>query len=152
MLGRIYKLEGGGKFYIGSTTQDIKKRLKNHKSKSKEPHRSNTPLYKWFNEIGWENITISILEEINAEKSEIFKREDELIRIYLNNDNCLNCNKVKITREEKKERDNSYSKKYRHENPEHERLRLNEWRKNNPDKVREQTKRRNLKNSSLSDK
>ena len=152
MIGRIYKLEGGDKFYIGSTTQDIKKRFKNHKSKSKEPHRLNTPLYKWFNEIGWENITVTIIEEFNAEKQEILKREDELIRLHIDNENCLNCNKVKITKDEKKESDKIYGKKRRQENPEYERLRLKEWRKNNPDKVREQTKRHNLKKSISSDK
>ena len=36
MLASIYRLEGSGKFYIGSTTLPLKKRLNKHKSKSKE--------------------------------------------------------------------------------------------------------------------
>jgi predicted GIY-YIG superfamily endonuclease len=48
MIGRIYKISGGGKFYIGSTTQTLYKRFKNHRSKSKEEKRKNTPLYRFL--------------------------------------------------------------------------------------------------------
>jgi len=142
MLGKIYKIEGGSKFYIGSTIQDITKRFKNHKSKSKENKRSNTPLYKHFNEIGWENATIYVIEELNIiNKIELLEKENEIIKCHLNDPSCLNSNLVKITKEEKKEKDKKYAKFRRQENPTRERERLNKWRENNPEKRKEQTKR-----------
>lgn len=153
MIGYIYKIEGGGKFYIGSTTQGLAKRIKNHRSKSKEPSRKNTPLYKLANEIGWDNMKIILLQEIIfINKSELMAVEDKLIRGFLNNDECLNHNRVTITKKEKNDMDKLYSKKRRNERPEYERNRLNEWRRKNPDMVKEQTKRHNEKKKLVNNK
>lgn len=144
MLGRIYKLEGGGKFYIGSTTCNLKYRLKKHRSKSKEQVSATIPVYVHFREIGWENATISLIEEFEmTSKPELLSRECTYIKQYIGTENCLNHNKPIITPEERKEQNRLYSKVRRKADPEHERARLQEWRKNNPDKRREQTKRYN---------
>ena len=130
MIGRLYRIEGGGKFYIGSTTQELKKRLKNHRSKSKEPHRKTTPLYEHFNRIGWNNATITLL-----------KREDDLVRENLSDENCLNKTCVIVTSDQKKEYDKIYGAIRRSKNKESERERVKQWRIANPEKWREQTAR-----------
>lgn len=142
MIGRIYKISGGGKFYIGSTTQTLKLRIKNHRSKSKEECRKNTPLYRHFNEIGWSNAVIEPLHEQDfANKSEMFEAEKAEILKYETDDNCLNHARPVITAEEKRERDREYGRKRRQANPERERNRVAEWRRNNPDKYAQQVAR-----------
>jgi len=142
MIGRIYRIFGGDKFYIGSTTQDLKKRLKNHKSKSKEISRRNTPLYNHFNSIGWEHAEITIVQEFEiTDRLQLSLKEDELIREHLNDENCLNKSRVKITKEERISRDSIYGKKRRELCKDEERLRLKNWRKMNPEKWKVQTLR-----------
>lgn len=142
MIGRIYRISGGGKFYIGSTTQPLKKRLKNHRSKSKEETRKNTPLYKHFNVIGWDGVIIELIAEQDfVDKSEMFGLEKSEILKHQSDENCLNYAKPTITAEEKRERDRAYGKKRRTENPDSERIRVAEWRRNNPDKYAQQVAR-----------
>lgn len=139
MLGRIYKIEGGGKFYIGSTTCELKYRLKKHRSKSKEIVAKNTPLYVHFREIGWQNANITQIEQFEiTSRKDLLIRECEYIKNFLDNENCLNRKRPVITKEEKKLSDKIYGRKIRKENPEKERQRLKEWRKNNPEKWKEQ--------------
>ena len=142
MIGRIYRITGGDKFYIGSTTQDLKKRLKNHRSKSKEISRQNTPLYNHFNSIGWEHAEITIIQELEiSDRKELSLKEDELIRENIDDENCLNKARVKITREERQVRDSIYGKKRRELCKDEERQRVKNWRLMNPDKRKEQTRR-----------
>lgn len=144
MIGRIYRLEGGGKFYIGSTTCTLKNRLKHHRSKSNEPIALNVPVYVHFRELGWQNASINLIEEFEiSSRKDLLSRECEIIKQFIQEDECLNCNRPIITSEEKKERDRKYGKIRRETDPERERKRLQEWRKNNPDKRKEQTKRYN---------
>ena len=61
--GKIYKLFcklDTSKFYIGSSTKDIKKRLSDHKSASV---KGLTPLYTYMKEQGKENFYIELLED-----------------------------------------------------------------------------------------
>ena len=142
MIGRIYKIEGGGKIYIGSTTQTLKNRLKNHKSKSKEEARKNTPLYKHFNVIGWETATIELLIEREfLHKTDMLHCEKCEIEKYVNNVDCLNSDRPVVTLEEKRLRDRAYGMRRRSENPEHEYNRVAEWRRNNPYKYAQQVAR-----------
>ena len=95
---------------------------------------------------------ILLQEIIFINKSELMAVEDKLIRGFLNNDECLNHNRVTITKKEKNDMDKLYSKKRRNERPEYERNRLNEWRRKNPDMVKEQTKRHNEKKKLVNNK
>jgi hypothetical protein len=90
MIGRVYRLKCGDKFYIGSTIQALNKRLIGHKFDAKrKPHKC----YKYFNEQGWDNVTIELLEEGEFENTKALrKREGEYILLYINDENCLNCN------------------------------------------------------------
>jgi predicted GIY-YIG superfamily endonuclease len=144
MKGVLYRFQcrQTGKFYIGSTTQTIKKRLKNHKSKAKEYHRRNTPLYSHVNSVGWNSMDIIIVTERDFDsKPQLLQLEKDEIMKYLTDVKCLNHNKPIRTLEEKKEHDKQYGKQRRLEQKERERQRVSEWRKNNPEKYAEQKKR-----------
>lgn len=148
MKGLIYRFQcrQTGKFYIGSTTQDIKKRVKNHKSKAKEEYRKNTPLYSHVNSVGWNNIDVVIVVEIDFDsRSHLLQHEKNEITKHLTDANCLNHNRPIRTTEEKKQHDAEYGKKRRAEQKERERNRVSEWRLNNPEKYAEQCRRANKK-------
>jgi Uri superfamily endonuclease len=150
MIGRLYRIEGGGKFYIGSTTQDLKKRLKNHRSKSQESHRKTTPLYDHFNKIGWNLAVITLVAELDvADRGELLLQEDQLIRQHMTDEKCLNKCHVKITPEERKERDKLCGIKRRLEKKEEDRERIKTWRALNPEKWREQTARYRKKKAAV---
>lgn len=139
MIARIYKISGGGKFYIGSTTQTLNLRLKNHRSKSKEDSRKNTPLYKHFNEVGWENSIIELIhEQYFSDKKDLLEYEKTEIKKYQNNDNCLNYARPIRTIEEKIQQNKEYGKLHRKQHPEYHRQRLAEWRLCNVEKYKAQ--------------
>jgi hypothetical protein len=116
--------------------------LKNHRSKSKEECRKNTPLYKHFNEIGWKEAVVELLTEQDfLDKRDMLECEKAEIMKYFGDECCLNHDKPIITKEEKKERDKVYGLRRRAENPEHERERVATWRINNPDKYAQQVAR-----------
>lgn len=142
MIGRIYKISDKNKFYIGSTTQTLKCRMKNHRSKSKEESRKNTPLYKYFNTVGWQNSTVELIEEREFEtRHALLECEKEHICKYIETQECLNRCKPNITIDEKKLREKTYGKIHRTENKELEHQRVATWRIANPDKYAEQKRR-----------
>jgi Uri superfamily endonuclease len=150
MIGRLYRIEGGGKFYIGSTTQDLKKRLKNHRSKSQESHRKTTPLYDHFNKIGWNLAVITLVAELDvADRGELLLQEDQLIRQHMTDEKCLNKCHVTITPEERKQKDKLCGIKRRSEKKEEDRERIKTWRALNPEKWREQTARYRKKKAAV---
>lgn len=150
MKGLIYRFQcrQTGKFYIGSTTQDIKKRVKNHKSKAKEEHRKNTPLYSHVNSVGWNNIEVIIVIERDFDsRTQLLQHEKDEITKHLTDVNCLNHNRPIRTSEEKKEQDKEYGKQRRSEQKEKERERVRKWRLDNPEKYELQKQR--VKNKRL---
>lgn len=150
MIGRIYRLEGGERFYIGSTTCDLKYRLKKHRSKSKEDISINTPVYKYFRDIGWEHANMILIKEVQVNnRKELLEIEKGEIIKYMNDEKCLNSNTPILSLEERKKRDSDYSKLRRQSNPERERLRLQKWRKENPEKRKQQTIRERAKKNIL---
>ena len=146
MIGRIYKLEGANKFYIGSTICELKYRLKKHRSKSNENISKNRPVYYYFKEIGWDNAVITLIKEVHInDRKELLTYEKEELLKFINDDNCLNSILPIITTEEKKKRDAEYGKKRRQLNPEKERERVKKWRSENPEKYKQQYSRYNVK-------
>jgi hypothetical protein len=144
MIGRIYRIESDieGKFYIGSTTQTLARRINNHRSKSKEECRKKTPLYAHFNECGWEHASIQLIcEQSDVTPDQLLRLEKEEIMKYTSNPLCLNKSIPVQTLEEKKAADKEYSRLYREKDKQAHRDRLNQWRLDNPDKWKEQTKR-----------
>jgi len=144
MIGRLYKIQSNVDrcFYIGSTRQDLKNRLKNHKSKSKDPIRQKTPLYVYFNRVGWEHAEIQLLAEFDSiPDSELLALEKAEILNVINDEQCLNKSRPMRTSDEKKERDKEYGKVRRRDNREDEIQRVKQWRIDNPEKYTEQRRR-----------
>lgn len=142
MLGRIYKISGGGKFYIGSTTEILVRRLKHHRGHSREQRKMNSDFFKHFLELGWDNATIELIEEIEVEtRKQLLERENIHIREGMNDDMCLNMKRPVITEEERKATNKTSYDIRRKADPEKENRRQVEWRKNNPEKYRAQVER-----------
>lgn len=155
MIGRIYRIENAtdGRFYIGSTTQTLQKRFRNHKSKAKEECRKKTPLYAYFNQCGWEHASIRpVSEHSEITKEDLLKLEKDEITKFIDDPLCLNKIRPLQTLEEKKATDREYGRIYREQNKDQHRERLNQWRLSNPDKWREQTKRYREKKKSIDEK
>ena len=95
--GKIYKLINSvdDNIYIGSTINQLFKRKMDHKSRS----RKNTKrrVYSHPNSIGWENVSIILIEEFSCDnKDQLRRREDyyiQLMKPVLNSqsaiDTCL---------------------------------------------------------------
>jgi len=146
MIGRLYKIQStiDNSFYIGSTRQTLAMRLKNHRSKSKDPVRQNTPLYIYFNRVGWEHAQIELLAEVeNITDTELLGIERAEITGALTDPNCLNKATPLRTPEEKKQRDKEYGRIRREIKGDEERARVKQWRIDNPEKYIEQCRRAN---------
>jgi hypothetical protein len=81
MIGKIYKISGKGKSYVGSTTKNLKKRLYHHFLCSLDiTGRYNSILYKFIRENGTEHFIIELVEEYNCETiKELRTREQHWI-------------------------------------------------------------------------
>lgn len=99
---KIYKLQHeDGHFYIGSTYDDLRKRLNNHKSKSLL-----SPERKVYNHIHneWDKVRILLIEEFSCENREqLNKREDEHIQQHIRNPLCLNFKGAMLNVEKRKD-------------------------------------------------
>ena len=74
-------------YYIGSTKQTLKERLELHKSS----HYKNTKLYKYYNSIGWNHVSIHLLKECSLyTRQQLTVYEAKYIILSLNDPNCLN--------------------------------------------------------------
>jgi hypothetical protein len=110
---KIYRLQhDDGKFYIGSTINDLRVRLQDHKRKSKQkPERR---VYQHINN-EWGKVRIILIEVFEcSNRDELRKKENEYIQQELDNELCLNHNKALQTKEERKE----YMKAYKEQNNE----------------------------------
>ena len=80
--GKIYKLVNNvdDNIYIGSSTNELYKRKNQHKYKSLTfPERN---VYKHFNNIGWENVEIILIENYPCiSKNELHARERHWIEL-----------------------------------------------------------------------
>jgi hypothetical protein len=146
MLACIYKLEGGGKFYIGSTTLSLNRRLNKHRSQSNEQRCLNRPMSVHFRSLNWEGVEMILIKQVEInDRRHLLQLEKEVILEYISDPNCLNVAKPLITKEEKKIQDADYAKKRRELFKDEERERVKKWRHNNPDKWKLQYQRANSK-------
>lgn len=121
--GKIYKLEcNDGHYYIGSTVNQLKYRLANHKQDSKKFF--DRLVYKHIETIGWNSVEIKLIEEYpcNSNK-ELHEREDYYINeaFTKRDDKCLNFIRANVTSQELKDK----QKQYREENSD----KIKEYRK-----------------------
>lgn len=73
--GKVYKLVNSvdNEIYVGSTCKKLTDRLTDHKKKAKV---RNSKVYKHLTQIGWNNVSIELLENFACEsKDELLKRE-----------------------------------------------------------------------------
>ena len=98
--GKIYKLVcTDGHYYIGSTITALNYRLNNHKQSTKK--ELERPVYKYINTIGWDKVTIEILEKYSCNsREELLKKEDEYIQQGKGDKLCLNFHRAHVTPEE----------------------------------------------------
>lgn len=151
--GQIYTIRSyeTDKFYIGSTTQPLHKRLYEHRAKYKTGKRDNMSS---FIILEYDDNYIELLETFKCEsKYELEKREGELIRLH--REKCVNVvmptrtkkqyyedNKAEILERSKKYVENNrdivsaYQKQYGCDNKED----IKKYRENNRDKLSKQYK------------
>ena len=146
MIGRIYRLSGGGRFYIGSTSLTLEERLREHKSFSTKTKSKEIPVYVHFTSLGWEGVSIEVVRECEYEtKRDLLKVEREELDKVRGDPLCLNKNRPLITPTELKEMVKKNSAKWHQEHKDHARERLQAWREANPEKVKEQRTRQKEK-------
>ena len=139
---KIYKLQcDDGYYYIGSTADELRKRLWSHKNNSKT---KNSRIYEYINSIGWNRVRIILIEEFSCEnKEELLKKEDAYIKEHRNNELCLNMIRAYVTEEEKKEYDRTLKQLKRQDINYIQKEK--EYREANKEKIKEYQKEYRLK-------
>ena len=91
--GKIYKLVNtvDDKIYVGSTCMSLAKRKSWHK---KDTTKRSSRVYAHLNSIGWDNISIRLIESVNADtKDQLLMREQhyiDLLKPSLNSISAIN--------------------------------------------------------------
>lgn len=149
-IGRIYKIWSPkiDKIYIGSTTENLQRRLKRHEYKYESYLNNNKDYYCSFDIIKNGDYKIELIKDFSFKNKKILLQEEgQCIKTF---NNCIN--KVIVGRTSKeytqdnKERINERRKIYLNKNKE----KINERRKiyfnKNKDRINEKTKEWRLKN------
>jgi len=132
----VYQLTfENGQTYIGSTN-DLEKRLYNHKSDSKKEKIKNRKLYQCMRECP--NFTHEVLVEENCNKTVARQLEQRFIEIH---NPTLNDKRAFRTEEQGKE----YKKEWAQQNKEKIALQQKEWREQNKEKRAIYSKERHKK-------
>ena len=95
--GRIYQLVcDDGFYYIGSTKNELRKRLYQHKKASRT--QGDRKVYKHINNIGWDRVKIVLIEEYKCRnKEELVRKEYEYIQAKRLDKMCMNvCGTVDV--------------------------------------------------------
>lgn len=134
--GKIYKLQcNDGHFYIGSTCNELRIRLGCHKTLSKT--RLEMKVYKHINSVGWDSVSIILVENVPCEsKEELKKKEDEFLMKELNNELCLNCNRACKTQQ----KDTRDRREYREQNKEYIAARAKAYREKHKERIKAREK------------
>lgn len=138
-------------YYIGSTTTELRFRLRDHKQTAKKyPNRR---VYKHINSIGWDNVKIECLEKYPCNSlAELLQKENEYIQAAIDDILCLNNNVAHLTEEDLKQKQAQYriehrdkileyKKQYRQDNSE----KISEYNKTYVQENREEVKQRKKK-------
>jgi hypothetical protein len=134
---KIYRLQhDDGHFYIGSSVNELRVRLGQHKKSCKM--YAERRVYKHINN-EWDKVKIVLIEAFEcSNRDELRRKEQEYIQKELKNELCLNHKRAFLTEadlEEKKTNDNKlYYQRHSNEIKEYQK----EYRKNNTEKVKTQ--------------
>jgi len=138
-IANIYKIysNNGNKIYIGSTTQDIIKRINKHKSCHNIRLCSSSIL---FDEYGIENCKVELIKQciIESRREQMIIEREEITK----NENCVNKYKPIRTSDEKR----IYVKSYNDKNKEKRTEAMKIWYQNNKEDVSEKNKQKYLSN------
>lgn len=106
-----------GHYYYGSTTNELRFRLHNHKSKS--TLNMDRRLYKHINN-NWNAVRIVLVEEFSCEnRQQLLQRENHYIMQHKHDPLCLNVNPAILTERERIEYNLDYNKRYKETHPEY---------------------------------
>jgi len=134
---KIYKLQHtDGHFYIGSTINELTKRLSQHKG-------MNRPNQRVYAHIAgeWDKVRILLIEEFSCQnKQELLRKEDEYIQKELNNPLCLNVLHAVLNVEKRKANAVERDKAYYEENREEIREKQAEYYVENAETIKEQAR------------
>ena len=134
--GKIYTIRSHqtDKFYIGSTTQPLSKRLSKHKGDYKCYLKGTCRFITSFEIIKFEDAYIELLEEYSCDnKLQLHRREGELIR----DNNCVNKIIAGRTIKEYKEDNKDKIKEYYEQNKEQIKEYKQKWSEENKDKIKQ---------------
>lgn len=108
---KIYMLRcDDGYYYYGSTINDLRFRLKNHKSKA--TNNMNRRLYQHINN-NWDQVQIILVEEYACENREqLLKKENEYILQHKEDPFCLNISRTILSNRERIDYNLAYNKRY----------------------------------------
>lgn len=96
---KIYRIVCGDKFYYGSCITSINKRAVNHRCRAKT---LDNKLYAYIKNKEW---AIELVEEFPCNNHlELRRKEDEYVRQYLADENCLNERSATLDVEKEKRR------------------------------------------------
>ena len=85
--GKIYRIDVGDSFYIGSTTLSLPQRMRCHKQ---DIHRTSF-FYEKVREHGIQNCVISLLEEVPCDSNAaLIAKEQSHLDLYAGDSLCLN--------------------------------------------------------------
>lgn len=110
---KIYKLVNkvDDAVYVGSTCITLEERLQWHIQVSLE--RPSVKVYQHLNAIGWEHVTIALIEECPCTRYDVLlQREDYWMR-ELNSTASLNTNRARLTDMERRDYKKTYREKHR---------------------------------------
>lgn len=147
--GKIYKLVNSvdETIYIGSTCATLTTRISKHRDKSRRtPDR---PIYKHLNDIGWENIRIVLIDNVNcANKDELLREEQKHIDIYKKTNIILN--KYGAIPDLEKQKQNAKENRPKYEanrDKEHSKQVNKEYYQNNKEHIIQRTRANQLENA-----
>ena len=137
---KIYKLQhDDGHFYIGSTINELRKRLSQHKGQN----RPNQRVYAHIAS-EWDKVRIVLIEEFSCEnKQELLRKEDEYIQKELDNPLCLNTLHAVLNVEKQRE----HKREYRAEHLDEIRERDKAYYEENREEIREKQAEYYVKNA-----
>lgn len=125
---KIYKIVSNQEplyYYIGSTTTDLKTRLRRHKADSKI--FINVKKNQYFNSINWD-VQILLIEDINVSNlTELHEIENNFIKKYFHDEKCLNTYHAIVNKEKEKQKAKENGKKYYNEHINEMREKHNEY-------------------------
>ena len=117
-FGKIYKIIDriNGFYYLGETTSSLAKRFYEHKMDT--TRLQSQKVYKYFNEIGFENLEIILVREVKCDnRDQLRKVENDEIEQCLDDPKCLNSYRAwtGLKTDDKKEYTKLYNEKFKQE-------------------------------------